>query len=250
MAQAVPDTGTRSRTSAQRSSTSRRSSARRRRPLRRSRASDRSPARGVRPDPVARDQGIGAGERLAPLRERAGHRAQHAHGGTEEGGGALMVAVHPAARWPARMGAPTWARAPRSGGLVRRDGEADRDHGNHLQSLNLRSRSGRWCMSTSINHPRRCSPSSCKQSRTPRGPPDRRHARCGRSTCAASPRSGAAARRDRRGHASVQPHRPQARPRRFTPTSLARSGTPTPGAPSTSILSAPACRASWRSRTF
>ena len=71
-------------------------------------AGDRSPARGVRPDPVAHHEGLGTGERVAPLRERAGHRAHRAGGGTPEGGGSLNggAAAAPrgavAAGWGAR----------------------------------------------------------------------------------------------------------------------------------------------------
>src|SRR5262249_43500901 len=52
-------------------------------------ADDRSPARRVLPDSVARHEDIGTGECIAPLRERASHRARRADGGTPEGGGSL-----------------------------------------------------------------------------------------------------------------------------------------------------------------
>ena len=48
------------------------------------RADDRSPAPGVRADPVAHHEGITTGERIAPVRERAGHRAHGADGGTAQ----------------------------------------------------------------------------------------------------------------------------------------------------------------------
>ena len=80
-------------------------------------ADDRSPARGVRPAPGARHEGLGAGERLAPLRERAGHRADRAGGGTPEGGGALSTPDRRASRADARCKArPTLTAGPQCAG--------------------------------------------------------------------------------------------------------------------------------------
>lgn len=78
-------------------------------------ADDRSPARGVRPDPVARHEDLGAGERVAPLRERAGHRAHRADGGAPEGVGALSDDSASGARPPARGGARPAAASARAG---------------------------------------------------------------------------------------------------------------------------------------
>lgn len=56
---------------------------------------DGAPPRGVRPIPGARHEDLGAGERIAPLCERAGHRAHRADGGTPEGGRARPVSARP-----------------------------------------------------------------------------------------------------------------------------------------------------------
>jgi hypothetical protein len=98
-------------------------------------AGDRSPARSVRPDPGTHHEGIGASERIASLRERAGHRARRADGGTSEGG--------------RRLSSGSVAALPLANATLQTSPHGERDARNLLRSspeipTNLNPQKERW----------------------------------------------------------------------------------------------------------